>query len=179
VTSGTTGYNIPELAGLTLVLDFDTIARVYLNEITLWNDTRIKNLNSPEVAAALPSRPIIVITQSSATGLTNLFTTVLDAMVPDFAARVRAPHAAQSAASPALSLTGRTFLERCDHMLQVGAGSLVSFPVQSAANNRSIVVPLDVIGSLRTIPYSFAFWPVSDIRQVLQQRTARVLGCAS
>ncbi|NEJ83950.1 hypothetical protein GR268_46760, partial [Rhizobium leguminosarum] len=30
----TTGYYVPELAGLELVLDFDTIARIYLNEIT-------------------------------------------------------------------------------------------------------------------------------------------------
>jgi hypothetical protein len=81
-------YNIPQLAGLELVLDFDTIARIYLNEITMWDDPRIQALNSAEVVAVLPSQPIYVITQSVATGLTSLFTTVLNATVPDFAAQV-------------------------------------------------------------------------------------------
>lgn len=70
------------------MLDFDTIARIYLNEITMWDDPRIQALNSAEVVAALPSQPIYVITQSVATGLTSLFTTVLNATVPDFAAQV-------------------------------------------------------------------------------------------
>lgn len=86
--SSSAAYNIPQLAGLELVLDFDTIARIYLNEITMWDDPRIQALNSAEVVAALPSQPIYVITQSVATGLTSLFTTVLNATVPDFAAQV-------------------------------------------------------------------------------------------
>jgi phosphate transport system substrate-binding protein len=83
-----TGYNIPELAGMELVLDFDTIAAIYLDDITMWDDDRIKALNSPQVVAALPSQPIIVITQSIATGLTSIFTQVLNATVPAFAAQV-------------------------------------------------------------------------------------------
>jgi ABC-type phosphate transport system substrate-binding protein len=87
----TTGYYVPELAGLELVLDFDTIARIYLNEITMWDDERIKALNSDAVVAALPSQPIIVITQSIAAGTTSTFTAVLTATVPDFAAQVGHP----------------------------------------------------------------------------------------
>jgi len=83
-----TGYNLPELAGMELVLDFDTIAAIYLNNITMWDDDRIKALNSPQVAAALPSTPIIVVTQSLATVITTLFTRVLSAKVPAFAAQV-------------------------------------------------------------------------------------------
>jgi phosphate transport system substrate-binding protein len=73
-----------------LVLDFEIIARIYLDEITMWNDSRIQQLNTPEVAAALPGQPIKVITQSVATGLTSLFTTVLNRTVSDFADQVRA-----------------------------------------------------------------------------------------
>jgi phosphate transport system substrate-binding protein len=84
------GYYIPELDDLELVLDFEIIARIYLNEITMWNDSRIQALNSPEVAEALPGQPIKVITQSVATGLTSLLTTVLSRRVSDFADQVRA-----------------------------------------------------------------------------------------
>jgi hypothetical protein len=48
----------------------------------------------------------------------------------------------------------------------VGAGALVSFPVQNTTDNRSVEVTTDAMPSLRTITYSFAFWSVSDIRQV-------------
>jgi hypothetical protein len=52
-------------------------------------------------------------------------------------------------------------------MTQVGTGSLVTFPVQSAVGNRSIVVgTTDVITPLRTTSYSFAFWASYDVRQV-------------
>jgi ABC-type phosphate transport system substrate-binding protein len=81
-------YNIPELNGLELVLDFDTVAGIYLNEITYWDDPRIQALNSAEVVAALPSQPIVVITQSIAVSITSAFTTALSATVPEFAAQV-------------------------------------------------------------------------------------------
>jgi ABC-type phosphate transport system substrate-binding protein len=129
-------YNIPELEGLELVLDFDTVARIYLNEITMWNDPRIQALNSAEVVAALPSQPIVVVTQSIAAGTTSVFTTALSATVPDFAA-------------------------------QVGSGELVTFPVQSAGNNRSIVLDnVNTMTYLRDNDYSFAFWANYDVRQV-------------
>jgi hypothetical protein len=71
------------------VLDFNVIAAIYLNSITMWNDQRIKNLNTPEVAALLPAQPIIVITQSIQSAVTRLFTAVLSARVPEFASLVR------------------------------------------------------------------------------------------
>jgi ABC-type phosphate transport system substrate-binding protein len=73
---------------MELVLDWDTIAAIYLNNLTMWDDDRIKALNSPQVAAALPSRPIIVLTQSAVSAVTTLFTTALSAKVPAFAAQV-------------------------------------------------------------------------------------------
>jgi ABC-type phosphate transport system substrate-binding protein len=73
---------------MELVLDWDTIAAIYINDLTMWDDDRIKALNSPQVAAALPSQPIIVITQSMVSAVTSVFTTVLSAKVPAFAAQV-------------------------------------------------------------------------------------------
>ena len=79
---------MPELKGLTLVLNFDTIAAIYLNTLTMWNDARIKAINSPEVAAALPAQPITVITSSDSSAPEQLFTYMLSAEVPEFNATV-------------------------------------------------------------------------------------------
>jgi hypothetical protein len=88
-----TGYNIPELKGYTLVLDFDTIAAIFLNNLTTWDDQRIKDLNTEEVASRLPNKSIIVCTQSTPSETTALFTSVLSASVPEFASTVREwPH---------------------------------------------------------------------------------------
>lgn len=74
--------------GLELVLDFNTIALIYLNQITMWTDQRIKDLNSAATVAALPDAPIVVITSSVASDLTQLFSTVLARTVPAFEAAV-------------------------------------------------------------------------------------------
>jgi len=81
-------YNVPELKGMELVLDYDTIAQIYTNDLTMWNDQRIKDLNTAHVAAALPAKPIVVVTQSISSAVTRLFTTLLNATVPDFASAV-------------------------------------------------------------------------------------------
>lgn len=81
-------YTLPELLGKTLVLDYATIAGIYLNEITVWNDDRIKALNDPEIADLLPAKPIIVITQTIESEVTLMFTSLLNATVPAFASQV-------------------------------------------------------------------------------------------
>jgi ABC-type phosphate transport system substrate-binding protein len=86
-------YNLPELDGLELVLDFDTIAAIYMAEITQWNDARIKAINSPAVANALPAKSIVVVTQTTSSAITQLFTTMLSAKVAAFAAQVPSPFA--------------------------------------------------------------------------------------
>jgi ABC-type phosphate transport system substrate-binding protein len=82
---------------MTLVLDFDTISGIYLNNITKWSDQRIKNINSQEVADALPDQNIIVVIHEVQSAYTQLFTTMLSTMVPEFNETVRwrcaRPHA--------------------------------------------------------------------------------------
>jgi hypothetical protein len=42
-------------------LDYAAIAGILTNNITMWNDQRIKDLNPPLVANALPAQPITII----------------------------------------------------------------------------------------------------------------------
>jgi phosphate transport system substrate-binding protein len=79
---------VSELKGLTLVLNFEVLAQIYLNNITMWNDQRIKDINSAEVAAALPAESIIVLTASSSSSIEQLFTYMLSTQVPEFASEV-------------------------------------------------------------------------------------------
>jgi phosphate transport system substrate-binding protein len=79
---------LAELDGLDLVLDFKTLADIYLGEITMWNDSRILALNSEATVAALPARPIQVIVQTTSSAITESFTTLLNATVPAFAEQV-------------------------------------------------------------------------------------------
>ncbi|ELR20490.1 phosphate ABC transporter, periplasmic phosphatebinding protein [Acanthamoeba castellanii str. Neff] len=127
------GFNVPELRGLTLVLDFETMAAIYLGQITMWNDDRIKALNSIEVVAGLPVQPIIVITQSISSSVTQAFTTALNLTVPEFSA-------------------------------QVGAGTLVSYPVQADVNRSIVTGAVDgIMSNLRDVRYSFTTWLAYEI----------------
>jgi ABC-type phosphate transport system substrate-binding protein len=156
------GYHLPELVGLTepLVLNFDTLAAIYENNLTMWDDERIKAINSAVVAAALPHQAIVVITESIDSAVTHLFTSVLSATVPEFNATVNA------LCTKGISSYKRSFnSELCS--VQVGTGTLVNFPVL-AAGNRSITTasPTGVIDELVATPYSFAFWDLYDITLV-------------
>ncbi len=77
-------YNVPELTDLQLVLSLEVIAAIYENRLTMWNDQRIKDLNSANVSNALPDEPIIVVTTSAVSARTQLFTTALSRSVPEF-----------------------------------------------------------------------------------------------
>jgi hypothetical protein len=137
------GYNIPELQGQRLVLDCNTLAQIYLNNITMWNDSRIKAINTAKVAGLLPAQPIVVITLSESSAITQLFTYMLNATVPSFAR-------------------------------QVGAGSLVYFPVMGAFN-RSLNASTgeELVSLLRSTSYSLATWMHQPL---LQSRSLGVAG---
>ena len=68
---------VVNLAGIKpgeLVLDGDTMARIFLGEITQWDDPKIKALN-PNVS--LPNKAIAVVHRSDGSGTTFLFATIL------------------------------------------------------------------------------------------------------
>ncbi len=65
-------YNLPDLPELKL--DSDTLAAIFLGEITNWNDAKIAALNS---GATLPDKAIQVVHRSDSSGTTNIFTSYL------------------------------------------------------------------------------------------------------
>ncbi|MGQ9718835.1 MAG: phosphate ABC transporter substrate-binding protein PstS [Nitrososphaerales archaeon] len=77
-------YNIPGLTG-TLKLDGETIAGIYLGNITKWNDSKIAALN-PELS--LPDQGIFVAHRSDGSGTTYIFTDYLSAVSDEWANEV-------------------------------------------------------------------------------------------
>ncbi|MGH6822879.1 MAG: phosphate ABC transporter substrate-binding protein PstS [Methylocella sp.] len=68
-----------------LVLDGPALAKIFLGEITSWDDPLIKKLN-PKVA--LPSQAIVVVHRSDASGTTFIWTNYLSKVSPDWASKV-------------------------------------------------------------------------------------------
>jgi phosphate transport system substrate-binding protein len=76
-------YNLPGVKELKL--DSDTLAAVFLGTITKWNDPKIAALNS---GATLPDTAITVVHRSDSSGTTNIFTSYLTAVNPDWSSKV-------------------------------------------------------------------------------------------
>ncbi len=69
----TPAYNLPGVEGLTL--DCDTLAGIFMGDITMWNDAALVALNP---GVALPAQAIQVVHRSDGSGTTNTFTLYLD-----------------------------------------------------------------------------------------------------
>jgi phosphate transport system substrate-binding protein len=84
-------YNVSGLdAGLKL--DGDTAAKIFLGDITTWNDQAIAALNP---GVSLPSTPISVVHRSDESGTTFVFTSWLSAQSKDWDTKVGADKAVQ------------------------------------------------------------------------------------
>jgi phosphate transport system substrate-binding protein len=66
-------YNLPEVKE-PLVLNGEVLARIYLREITKWDDPAIKTLNP---TAPLPTKDIVPVYRAESSGTTNIFTEYL------------------------------------------------------------------------------------------------------
>ncbi len=77
-------YNLPDLT-TPLQLDGETIAAIFLGEITSWQDPRIAALNP---GVTLPDQDVIPVTRSDGSGTTYVFTDFLAAVSPIFTSRV-------------------------------------------------------------------------------------------
>ncbi|MCI0466844.1 MAG: phosphate ABC transporter substrate-binding protein PstS [Beijerinckiaceae bacterium] len=75
-----------------LVLDGPALAKIFLGEITTWDDPAIKKLN-PKVK--LPSQAIVVVHRSDGSGTTFLFTDYLSKVSPDWKSKVGASTAVE------------------------------------------------------------------------------------
>jgi phosphate transport system substrate-binding protein len=68
-----------------MVLDGDTLAKIYLGTITKWDDAAIKKLNP---SLKLPSDAITVVRRSDGSGTTFNFTDYLSKVSPDWKSKV-------------------------------------------------------------------------------------------
>ena len=75
-------YNVPGLRA-PLNLDGDVLGRIFLGEITKWNDRRIAALNA---GVQLPNQDVLVVYRSDGSGTTYVFTDYLAAASPAWAA---------------------------------------------------------------------------------------------
>jgi phosphate transport system substrate-binding protein len=85
-------YNLEGLAPGALVLDGPTLAKIFLGEITTWNDPEIKKLNG---ALDLPALDISVVHRSDGSGTTYCFTTYLSQVSPEWKEKIGAEVAVQ------------------------------------------------------------------------------------
>jgi phosphate transport system substrate-binding protein len=77
-------YNLPELKQ-PLKLSGETLARIYLGEIKTWQDPAIKQDNA---GVQLPNDAVVVAHRSDGSGTTNIFTTYLAKVSPDWEKKV-------------------------------------------------------------------------------------------
>jgi phosphate transport system substrate-binding protein len=70
-----------------LRLDGDTLARIFLGQITKWDDPAIQKLNPN---AKLPSHPIVVVHRSDGSGTTFIWTDYLSKVSPEWKSKVGA-----------------------------------------------------------------------------------------
>src|SRR5690606_13673791 len=77
-------YNLPEVQQ-TLRLSGETLADIFLGNVTRWNDPALQALNP---GVSLPERDILVIRRSDGSGTTFVFSEYLAAVSPEWGQRV-------------------------------------------------------------------------------------------
>jgi phosphate transport system substrate-binding protein len=77
-------YNLSE-AGSDLKLTPDVLARIFLGEIKVWNDTKIMAINKGK---HLPEKPIVVVHRADGSGTTYIFVDYLSKVSEDWKTKV-------------------------------------------------------------------------------------------
>jgi phosphate transport system substrate-binding protein len=77
--------NLEGIAASDLLLDGATLAKIYLGNITTWDDPAIKKLNP---GVKLPSEAIAIVHRSDGSGTTFVFTNYLSKVSPDWASNI-------------------------------------------------------------------------------------------
>lgn len=77
--------NLPGITAGQMTLDGPTLAKIYLGEITRWNDPAIAKLNP---GVKLPATDIAVVHRSDGSGTTFIFTDYLSKVSPQWKAKV-------------------------------------------------------------------------------------------
>ena len=79
-------YNLPGV-DQPIKLDGDTVAKIFMGDISKWNDDAIKAQND---GVDLPDTDITVVTRSDGSGTTDIFTTYLASVSDDFKSNIGA-----------------------------------------------------------------------------------------
>lgn len=79
--------NIPKMKPGEIRLDADALCRIFLGEITHWDDRKIKDMNS---GLNLPHKEITVVHRADGSGTTAIFTMYLSDACPEWKKRVGA-----------------------------------------------------------------------------------------
>ena len=79
-------YNLPKV-GKGLKLTPEVLSDIFMGKITMWNDSKIKAINS---GLDLPNDPILVAHRSDGSGTTNIFTGYLSKVSKEWAGKVGA-----------------------------------------------------------------------------------------
>ncbi|MGI8951278.1 MAG: phosphate ABC transporter substrate-binding protein PstS [Chitinophagaceae bacterium] len=77
-------YNLQDLKD-TLKITPDVLANIFLGKITKWNDAAIAAVNK---GVKLPNTPIVIAHRSDGSGTSNIFTTYLSKVSPDWNTKV-------------------------------------------------------------------------------------------
>jgi phosphate transport system substrate-binding protein len=77
-------YNLPDVKD-TLLLTPDVLAGIFLGTITKWNDPKIAAINK---GVKLPANGIVIAHRSDGSGTSNVFTTYLAKVSPDWMSKV-------------------------------------------------------------------------------------------
>ncbi len=77
-------YNLPGVE-TRLMLSPETIAGIFLGEVTKWNDPRLARDNT---GVRLPDSPVVAVYRSDGSGTTNIFTDYLSVVSPTWKTRV-------------------------------------------------------------------------------------------
>ncbi|HUX86540.1 MAG TPA: phosphate ABC transporter substrate-binding protein PstS [Chloroflexota bacterium] len=78
------GYNLPGVAD-GVKMDGETLANIFLGTITSWNDAALTKLN-PDIK--LPNTPIAVVHRSDGSGTTDIFTSYLTSVSPNWKSKI-------------------------------------------------------------------------------------------
>jgi phosphate transport system substrate-binding protein len=78
-------YNLSLAAGARLHLTGPVLARIFLGQITRWNDRALTGLNP---GVSLPAAPITVVHRSDGSGTTYIFSNYLSTVAPAWAAKI-------------------------------------------------------------------------------------------
>lgn len=77
-------YNLPAL-GEGVVFDGELLVDIFLGNVTMWNDPRIRELNADK---EMPALPITVVHRSDGSGTTNIWTSYLSRVSEEWANQV-------------------------------------------------------------------------------------------